>query len=277
MSSVTMSCAAATPALHHVALGQGEMIVLLHGSASTGALWRQTMQTLQPLYRLIAPDLTGYGRSPRPDVPYTIDSEVRAVASLLPCCAEKYHLVGHSYGGVVALALALAHPARLRTLILIEPVYFAALRYVGQEAAYRRFVEVRDAFVATLARGEIESAMRDFVAFWAGEGTWEKAPAETRATMLQATARIALDWRASFRADMPLGPLAALGPRTLLVCGERSPEPMLKLVDALHTIMPGSVLICVAGAGHSLPLTHAADLTRTMVGHLHVEAERRLR
>src|SRR6185295_833043 len=66
--------------LHAVEVGQSDTVLpLLHGSASTGAMWRQTMAALQSRYRVIAPDLIGYGRSPRwpADTPYGIDSEIR--------------------------------------------------------------------------------------------------------------------------------------------------------------------------------------------------------
>ena len=52
---------------------------------------------------------------------------------------------------------------------------------------------------------------------------------------------------------------------------------MLRLVDALHALMPGSTHVVVPGAGHLLPLTHASELSRAMLSHLHAEAERRLR
>src|SRR5512144_1496135 len=117
MNAPLATCEPATPLLHHVEAGRGEAVLLLHGTASTGAFWRQTMSMLQPLYRTIAPDLIGYGRSPAgmAGASYSVDAEIRALQSLLPCCAGKYHLVGHSYGGVVALLFALANPARVRT------------------------------------------------------------------------------------------------------------------------------------------------------------------
>jgi pimeloyl-ACP methyl ester carboxylesterase len=242
MNAPLVTCQQAPPLLHHVEAGRGEAVLLLHGSASTGAFWRQTTSILQPLYRTIAPDLIGYGRSPAwaADVSYSLDAEIHALQSLLPCCAGKYHLVGHSYGGVVALMLAVANPVRVRALTLIEPVFFAALRYHGREAAYRRFCEVRDAFLSALARGETELALREFVSFWAGQATWDGMPAAQRAGMVAMADKIVLDWHASFVAEADLRSLAALGARTLLLCGGRSPEPMLRLVEVLHMLMHAS-------------------------------------
>jgi pimeloyl-ACP methyl ester carboxylesterase len=265
--------------LHHVEAGKGETVLMLHGSVGTSALWRQTVPTLQMLYRTVTPDLIGYGRSPAwpAETPYGIDSEMRALEPLLPSRAQKYHLVGHSYGGVVALMLALANPARVRTLTLIEPVFVAALWYDGQDASLRRFREVRDAYLAALASDGPEAAMRPFIDFWAGAGAWERASAAQRSALLQSADKLTLDWRAAFAAGADLDRLAALGPRTLLLRGDRSPKPMLRLVDALHRLMPASTRVVVPGAGHALPATHAFEMTQAILGHFHVDAERRLR
>ena len=71
--------------------------------------------------------------------------------------------------------------------------------------------------------------------------------------------------------------LAAFGPRTLLLRGDRSPPAMIELVDALHAAMPGSSRQVVAGANHLLPVTHAAQVTQAVLLHLHAGAERRQR
>jgi hypothetical protein len=68
----------------------------------------------------------------------------------------------------------------------------------------------------------------------------------------------------------------ALGPRTLLVRGDHSPEPMCRLVDALHRLMPGSNRIIIDNANHLLPLTHGRAITGAILGQLHADAERRL-
>jgi pimeloyl-ACP methyl ester carboxylesterase len=256
-----------------------ETVLLLHGSAGGGALWRQTAAELQPLCRCLTPDLIGYGAPmawPSGE-PFTIEAERLALEPLLNCCAGTFHLVGYSYGGMVALQLALANPARVRTLTLIEPVYFNVLRDAARWPALLAFKRVRQEFMGALAQGDPAAAMRPFIDFWAGEGAWQRLPDPLRADMLGWAGKIALEWEAVFAFAPPPQGLAALGPRTLLLRGDRSPAAMLELVDALHGAMPGSARVVLAGANHLLPSTHASELTRAILSHLHADAERRLR
>ena len=254
-----------------------ETVVLLHGSASNSALWRHTKGALQSRYRCIAPDLIGYGASAAwpQQAALGLDAELRAIEPLLQCCADALHLVGHSYGGVLALHLALADPERVQSLTLIEPVFFAALKYAGDWSAYFEFCRVRDEFVTALARGDREAAMRRFVDFWMGNDAWVGLSADTRASMRKAADKIVLDWQASFAADPGRSRLSALAVRTLLVRGSDSPRPMRSLVDALHAIMPGSRRTVVEGASHLLPRTHASALTSAILSNLRAGAKRR--
>ncbi len=224
----------------HVGTGR-ETVVLLHGSASSGALWRHTKGALQSSYRCIAPDLIGYGTSAAwpCHASFGLEAELRAIEPLLQCCADTFHLV-----------------------------FFAALKYVGDWTSYLEFCRVRDEFVAALVRGDRELAMRRFVGFWMGNDAWAGLPAGTRANMLKAADKIVLDWQASFAADPGRARLSTLPVRTLLVRGSDSPRPMRSLVDALHAIMPGSARTVVEGANHLLPLTHADVLTSAILSTL---------
>jgi len=277
MTCLPAQCASA-PQTAYLEAGDGETILLLHGSAATGAMWRGLMAVLQLLYRVVAPDLIGYGKSAAwpADTAFGLDDETRAIAPLLPGCGDSYHLVGYSYGGAVALSLALANPARVRTLTLIEPVFVAALRSGGDQAAFDQFSRIGDDFRATVAH-DPAGAMELFLAFWIGEGAWARLPAAAQADMLQLAAKIGLDWQAVFAADPDPRRLGVLGERTLLVRGDQSPAPMLRLVDTLHRLMPGSTHAIVPEAGHLLPVTHGAALTDALLAHLHADAERRLR
>jgi pimeloyl-ACP methyl ester carboxylesterase len=159
---------------------------------------------------------------------------------------------------------------------LIEPVFFAVLKYADDWTSYFQFCRVRDEFISALARDERELAMRRFVDFWMGDDAWTRSPADSRASMLKVADKIALDWQASFAADPGRARLSALAMRTLLVRGSDSPHPMRSLVDALHAIMPGSARTVVRGANHLLPLTHASVLTSAILSNLRAGEQRRL-
>jgi pimeloyl-ACP methyl ester carboxylesterase len=247
-----------------------DVALLLHGSVSNGAMWRALTRALPAALTVVAPDLIGYGKSAmwRGERPFRLDHERSALAALLPRSAEAYHLVGHSYGGLVALDLALADPARVRTLTLIEPVFVAGLRREGEMAAYEQFRRVRNDFVSLIAADEREAAMCRFIDFWTGDGAWAALSPSARAESLRVADKVELDWEAAFAADLGTDRLRALASRTLLIGGDRSPEPMRRLLDVLHGLMPGSHRMMVPGANHLLPLTHGAAVNAAIAAHL---------
>ncbi len=105
--------------------GSGAAVVMLHGSGAgvTGwANWRGQIPALAPAFRVVAPDLIGFGYTERPaGFRYTfMDSWVEQMLALLDALGiEKTHLVGNSFGGSLALALAVRAPARVGRMVLM--------------------------------------------------------------------------------------------------------------------------------------------------------------
>ena len=100
--------------------GAGEPVVLLHGFPQTGACWRAVAGRLAKRYRVIVPDLPGFGRS---DAPPRYEAE--AVAGVLATFLDELGaspatIVGHDWGGSLAFALALAHPERVSRLVIVN-------------------------------------------------------------------------------------------------------------------------------------------------------------
>jgi len=126
-----------------LAAGTGAPVLLLHGSASAGVMWVPVIDGLKSRFRVIAPDLIGYGRTDSwPDgYGFTVDDELHLVEPLLAHAPAPVHVVGHSFGGVVALHLALAGRVPIRSLTLIEPVAFFLLPHAGAQAAW---LEIQD-------------------------------------------------------------------------------------------------------------------------------------
>ena len=100
--------------------GRGPAVLFIHGSGpgvSAWANWRLTIPALATSYRLIAPDMVGFGFSDRPKgVEYRKETWVRQAVGLLDALGiDKAHVVGNSFGGAIALAMAIRHPERVRS------------------------------------------------------------------------------------------------------------------------------------------------------------------
>lgn len=239
-------------------------VLMLHGSMSHGGMWKRLRERLEPKFQVLAPDLIGYGSHTdwSPQTGVSLADEVMRLERLVT--APQLHLVGYSYGGAVALALARRHAERILSLTLIEPVAFPALLLAGECEAYAEFQRWYANF-ATLCAGDARAqAMRQFLNAWSGEGSWEALPTARRDELAAIAEKIIWDWQASFDGELAIDVLASLGNRITLMCGDRSPHPMRVLVRALSRLAPASRLIMVAGANHLLPLTHPEQVQLTL-------------
>lgn len=102
--------------------GEGEAVVLVHGFGGSSHNWSRVAESLSDRYWLVAPDLRGFGWSERPDQrqEYSFENQVKTVLGVLDALEiERAHVVGHSYGGGVALWLASRYPERVRSLVLV--------------------------------------------------------------------------------------------------------------------------------------------------------------
>jgi pimeloyl-ACP methyl ester carboxylesterase len=99
--------------------GNGKPIVLLHGLTGTHEYFAPLSARLAQNNRVIAPDLLGFGQSPWPDISYSVHEHLEALAKVLP--NERFALIGHSMGALLALEYARRHPGRVTRLVLISP------------------------------------------------------------------------------------------------------------------------------------------------------------
>src|SRR5262249_35674536 len=201
--------------------GSGPAVVCLHCSASTSGQWRPLMEQLADRYHLIAPDLYGCGKSDRwpGERPLWIDDEIAFLAPAFERAGGRFHLVGHSFGGAIALKAALGLKPRLASLVLYEPVLFAVLlRAEPQSAAAREIIAVRDDVVS----GDSKAAAERFIDYWMGGGTWAATPEARRGTLVDAVKAQKPEWHSAFNEPTPLEAFAALDVPTLLMTGTAS-------------------------------------------------------
>jgi pimeloyl-ACP methyl ester carboxylesterase len=251
------------------ATGTGETVLLLHGSAGSHLLWRRLSRALEARYRVIAPDLWGYGQSSawQDKLPFGLADEMAPLWHLLPEDGPL-HIVGYSYGAVVALGLALAKQRPLSSLALIEPVGFRLLSDGGRPDLFDQVSSLRRTFEAHARRGDIAAAMRSFVCYWSGADAWESLDEEARVQLLAAVPRILLDMRVAFETSFSREALNSLAAPTLLVCGGRSPSPTHQLALEIARRIKGSELAVIEAAGHDLPTSHGEELKDKLLPHL---------
>jgi len=99
--------------------GEGPVVILLHGFPELAVSWRHQLEDLSADYRVVVPDLRGYGGTDAPPrvADYTTDLLVRDVLELADTVgAERFHLVGHDWGGAIAWQVGMRHARRLRSL-----------------------------------------------------------------------------------------------------------------------------------------------------------------
>ncbi len=252
--------------------GKAPLVVLLHSSVSSGKQWRALAELLESEFRLLAPDLYGYGDTD--DWPgggaLSLADEAAAVQPLFADDPGPVHLVGHSYGGAVAVNLALAYPGRFSSLTLFEPVSFYLLR--GRGAEDQRLLDEIKGMAAAVEEaveaGDPARGMAGFVNYWNGEGAWAALPEEYRDSLARRTGKVVLDFRCTIGDPSGLGECRALDLPTLILSGADSPAPARRIAELLSAAIPGALLETVAGVGHMAPLSDPGRVNGPISEHL---------
>jgi pimeloyl-ACP methyl ester carboxylesterase len=231
--------------MHVERLGDhGPRILLIHGSTSPGwATWAAQRELAQEGYRLIVPHRSGYPPNPPLE---RIDFAVQA-REMTELIEPGTHLVGHSYGGVIALLAAGLVPDRVRSLCVIEPPALGLAR--GN-------ADVEAAIDRVMAAFETPGTVREhFVRFLAAVGSRAKVP-ETLTPAMEASVRATLVERPPFEATFDFDALRARAFPILVVSGghDRAAEAVC---DVLERELRAERVV-IRGAGHSVQRTGGA-------------------
>lgn len=214
-------------------------------------------------YRFTLFDLPGHGASAEWDG--VADLQALSTQIAVELCAPGSHVIGHSFGGTVALRLAVERPDLVARLTLCEPVFFAAVR---QEPAYAAYLERFAPYLKAMAAGDHAAAAAAFQSQW-GESDWDQLPSFARAELTKRIALIAASLPAiegdSGGVFAP-GRLEQLRCPVTLIRGERT-EPIMRHVHrAIMARISQATEVVITRAGHMAPLTHARAVAAALAG-----------
>jgi len=253
-------------------VGTGAPVLLIHGSGpgvSAWANWRLTIPALARGLRVIAPDMTGFGYSERkPDALYSMDRWVGQALGLLDALGiQRAHLVGNSFGGALALALAIAHPERVGRLVLMGSVGVPFTITEGLDAVwgYTPSLDNMKRLIGLFAYDR--ALVTDELAELRYRASIREGFQESFAAMFPAPRQRGVDAMTSREQD-----IRALPHETLIVHGREDRIIPLSNATTLLDWIPRAQLHVFGRCGHWTQIEHASRFN-TLVANFLNEAE----
>ena len=254
-------------------IGSGEPVFLIHGSGpgvTAWANWRLTMPVLAERFRVIAPDMVGFGYTERPaDIRYTMDGWVEHALGVMDALGlEQTHLVGNSFGGALALALAIRAPHRVKRLALMGSVGVSFPITPGLEAAwgYTPSIENMRALLDVFAFDR--KLVNDDLARLRYEASIRPGFQESFASMFPAPRQRWIDAMASRDAD-----ICALPHETLLIHGREDKVIPTATSQRLFELIPRAQLHLFGQCGHWTQIEHAGRFTQLLTNFFEQEKQ----
>ncbi|MDB5665208.1 alpha/beta fold hydrolase [Cypionkella sp.] len=252
--------------------GGDRAVLALHCSLAHAGAWSGLAAKLQDV-TVTATDAPGHGRAAN----WVAGTDMHALATAQSIAmieslgqGTAIDLMGHSFGGTVALRIAVERPDLVRSLTLVEPVIFAAAK-TEDAAVFASFRTDHLGFAALVKTGDLEAAAALFHSHWGSGDRFADLTERTRQYMVERIHLIGeqnptlLDDAAGILRG---GGLEAVRVPVLLIEGATSPA----IIDALHRALakrlPRATRLVVPEAGHMVAITHAAKIAPVMQAHL---------
>lgn len=253
--------------LHYEEWGDTEApaVVLLHGFTSDLRMWKAHAEALSEEYRVIAVDLRGHGASSAPEDldTYTMERYAEDVRQLLAALGvDLCALVGCSFGGMVALQVAVTWPDMIAALVLTDtsPAY-ASERYDDEFRRREARITEQERIVEQFGTAELGKRVAATVKdTFLADALRRRYTSMTRAGYL-GSARVRRE-----RPDL-IGRLAGLTMPTLICTGDA--DPVRSAADVMLLEMPGARFVLFKECGHGVPSLRPEAFLQVLTGFLH--------
>lgn len=247
--------------------GEGQALVLVHGSWAVRQSWVFVVPGLTPFFRVVSYDRRGHGESDAQPEAGTIHDDVADIAALIDVLdIAPAHVVANSYGACIALRLGVEHPDLVARMVCHEPPLLGVLEGSpdGKRLAdevWATFGEVR----RRLERGDnADGAQYCIENVGPGPGTWAQLPPDVQNIFVQNAPTFLGELRDSDSFQVRLDLLKHLAAPVLLTQGDQSRAFFAPITEVLAGTLPNSRRHLMPGAGHNPQMTHSDDYVRVI-------------
>ncbi|MEJ8543793.1 alpha/beta fold hydrolase [Brevibacillus borstelensis] len=250
---------------YYEACGAGEALLLIHGLNLDTRMWSEQLAAFSERYRVISFDLRGMGRTPNSEGPFTLYDDARAVLQGLGIA--EAHVIGHSFGSVVAQELVLAYPEMVKSLVLVSPTLTGYPRSERRMQDFARFVEMYET-------GTKEETVEMSARMWfdgPGQETREESLA-ARANYVRMTAHAydlpQLKNQPAWLSPPPIERLEEIEVPALVIAGQKDYDDFQKMADTLAERMANAEKVLLPDSAHLPPMDQPAECNRLVLAFL---------
>lgn len=253
--------------LYWEATGQGEPLVLVHGSWGDHHNWDSVVNNLSKNFRVITYDRRGHTQSERTNTQGSMEEDVSDLIALLQHLKiSSAHITGNSGGAAIVLKTAIRNPDIFKSLVVHEPPLFGILENIPEAKPLLDVISARIAAVADLIeKGEDEKAAKQFVETVAfGPGAWQQLPDSTKQTFIYNAPTFLDECKDPNGLHIDLSKLSNFDKPALLTHGTQSPPFFPLVVNEIAKAIPHAQKLVLEGAGHVPHLSHPNLYTETV-------------
>ena len=249
-------------------------VMALHGSASTSKQWRSLSEYLEDRFHVVTPDLPGYGSQLVAGSHNGFAADADPIIREIEKLGQPVHLVGHSYGGAVAMKIAILRPDLLVSLTVYEPVLFCLLRDAmdRNQQFFNEMKMVADSLNTAIAENTPEAGMATFIDYWNGAGTWAQMPSVTQANFALQIDAVSQNFVHGFEETVTLQELATINVPTMMMVGLESQQVTQQISNMVAQAIPNAKLALMPCLGHMAPV-NAAEWVNPRILHHVLEVE----